>query len=369
MEGSPLRCPVSGSALERMPIEEADVAAGSRLLPPVGRGYTPVGRTGEVMLRSDRQGAYPVRDGIPVLLVPEQLVPAGTGREVDVSDPRYAEAYEEMAHYDEEGARAVAEIAGSRAVQDLLPLASLTDAQRAAFPDPPARWLDAKYELASQQDAFRHLAPLQGCDVLQLGGRGLHAVRFLLAGASHAWVISPMLGELRFARALGEVCGVAERLHCVVGIAEEIPVRDAAFERVYAQGSLHHWQIDAALGECLRVLRPGGRFAAVEPWRGPLYGVGTGLLGKRDRRVHCVVLDARRVPPFFDVFEDGTLTHHGTLTRYPLIGLSKLGLKLPRSTVRRIGRADDMLSACIPGARSRGSSVALLGTRPLAAAA
>src|SRR5574338_619544 len=47
-----------------------------------------------------------------------------------------------------------------------------------------------------------------------------------------------------------------------------------------------------ALRECARVLAPEGRFAAVEPWRGPLYGIGTALLGKRDRRVRCVVLDA-----------------------------------------------------------------------------
>lgn len=367
MEGTPLRCPASGAGLRRVPIAEADAALGGRLTPPQAHGYEPVGRTDQVMLRDDHGGAYPVRDGIGVLLVPEMLTREGEARSVDIAERRYAEAYEEMAHYDEEGDRAVAAIASSLAARDLLPLTSLTDAQRARFPEPAARWLDAKYELAAQEDAFRHLAPVTGRRVLQLGGRGLHAVRFLLAGAAAAWVVSPMLGELRFARALGELCGVGDRLRCVAGIAEEIPMGDATFDRIYAQGSLHHWQIGPALRECARVLAPEGRFAAVEPWRGPLYGIGTALLGKRDRRVRCVVLDADRIRPFLGMFDDASITHHGTLTRYPLIGLSKLGVKLPRATVGRLGRADDALSSRIPGARRRGSSVAIVGTRRVAA--
>jgi SAM-dependent methyltransferase len=361
MEGSPLQCPASGAGLRRVPIAEADAAVGARLAPPHAHGYEPVGRTDQVMLRDDHGGAYPVRNGIPVLLVPEMLT--REGRSVDIREPRYAEAYEEMAHYDDEGDRAVVEIASSHAARDLLPLTSLTDAQRARFPEPDLRWLDAKYELAAQQDAFRYLAPMTGCRVLQLGGRGLHAVRFLLAGATEAWVISPMLGELRFARALGQLCGVGDRLHCVAGIAEEIPVSSGTFDRIYAQGSLHHWQIGPALRECRRVLAADGRFAAVEPWRGPFYGIGTAVLGKRDRRVRCVVLDADRIEPFAGLFDDASITHHGTLTRYPLIGLSKLGVKLPRSTVARLGRADDGLSSHIPGARARGSSVAIVGRR------
>jgi SAM-dependent methyltransferase/uncharacterized protein YbaR (Trm112 family) len=364
MEGSPLRCPESGVGLRRLPIADADAAVGARLASPPAKGYEPVGRTDQVMLRDDHAGAYPVRGGIPVLLVPEMLTAEGQPRTVDIGARRYAEAYEEMAHYDDEGDRAIAEIVNSHAARDLLPLTTLTDAQRAAFPEPASRWLDAKYELAAQQDAFRYLAPMTGVRVLQLGGRGLHAVRFLLAGAAEAWVISPMLGELRFARALAELCGVADRLHCVAGIAEEIPVSSGTFDRIYAQGSLHHWQIGPALHECRRVLAGHGRFAAVEPWRGPFYAIGTGLLGKRDRRVRCVVLDAGRIEPFAGLFDDASITHHGTLTRYPLIGLSKLGVKLPRSTVARLGRADDALSSRIPGARARGSSVAIVGTRP-----
>src|SRR5574338_619547 len=200
MEGTPLRCPASGAGLRRVPIAEADAAVGGRLTPPQALGYEPVGRTDQVMLRDDHGGAYPVRDGIGVLLVPEMLTPDGEARSVDIAERRYAEAYEEMAHYDDEGDRAVAEIASSHAARDLLPLTSLTDAQRAGFPEPAARWLDAKYELAAQEDAFRYLAPVTGRRVLQLGGRGLHAVRFLRAGAARVRPRPRPRGPLRGCR-------------------------------------------------------------------------------------------------------------------------------------------------------------------------
>ncbi len=363
MEGDLLRCPESGVTLQPMSTEDAEAALGARLAAPANDSFTPVGRTPDVMLRADGAGAYPVRDRIPILLAPELLVPEGTARRVDIGAPRYAEAYGEMAHYDAEGARDALDVEHSTAARDLVPLARLAEAERTSFPAPERRWLDAKYELAAQLDAFRHLAPLTGTRVLQLGGRGIHAVRFLLAGARSAVVVSPMLGEMRFAVALARACGVEDRLRAVVGLAEELPLADGIVDRVYAQGSLHHWQIAPALSQCMRVLVPGGRFAAVEPWRGPFYGIGTRVLGKRDRSVHCVVLSAERLDGHLGVFEHSEVIHHGTLTRYPLLALSKLGVKLSRGSVRRIGQLDDRLASRIPGARSRGSSVAILGTR------
>lgn len=360
-----LVCPETKQQLLLLPRAAAErrLAGAATLVGPVGNGYQPIGPTDTVLLRSDGLGAYPVIDGFPVLLAPEMLVPAGTRRTVDINDPRYAEAYEEMDHYDEVGRAEAREVRTSKAAQDLTRLASISGSSRASFPDPPGLWLDAKYELAAQHDAFRHLRPLDGVTAMQIGGRGLHAVRFLLAGAQEAYLVSPMVGELVFATALARECGVADRLHCVAALAEELPFPNGSFDVIYSQGCVHHWLLPLAMPECARILRPGGRFAAVEPWRGPLYGIGTKILGKRDPNVHCVVLDESRVAEPLRALGSATVAHHGALSRYPLLGLWKLGVKPGRRTVWKISRLDDRITARFPRLNATGSSVAILAAK------
>jgi SAM-dependent methyltransferase/uncharacterized protein YbaR (Trm112 family) len=358
-------CPSSKQPLREVPLVEAEreLAGGAPLREPTPIGYTPVGRTPTVLLRADGRGAYPVVDGLPILRSPEMLTPPGVERVVDVTVAPYDEAYAELAHYDQRAGSAAADVRTSQAFRDMSRLAAIPAAERAGFPDPPGRWLDARYELTAQYDAFQHLRPLDGARVLQVGGHGLHAVRFLLAGADEAWVASPMPGELAFAVALARECGVADRLHCVAALAEELPFADGSFDAIYSQACVHHWVVQLAGPECLRVLRTGGRFAAVEPWRGPFYGVGTKVLGKRDRGVHCVVLTADRVHEPFSGFDELRVEHHGALTRYPLLALMKAGIKPSRRTIWRIGRVDDAVSGRFPRLRDSGSSVAILGLR------
>ncbi|MGY1704740.1 class I SAM-dependent methyltransferase [Geodermatophilus sp. SYSU D00697] len=358
-------CPSSQQPLREVSLVEAEreLGGGAPLQEPTPVGYTPVGRTPRVLLRQDGRGAYPVVDGFPVLRSPEMLTPRGVERVVDVTVAPYDEAYAEMAHYDQRAGAAAADVRTSQAYGDMSRLAALPAPERAGFPDPPGRWLDARYELAAQYDAFRHLRPLDGARVLQVGGHGLHAVRFLLAGADEAWVASPMPGELAFAVALARECGVADRLHCVAALAEELPFADGSFDAIYSQGSVHHWVVPLAVPECLRVLRIGGRFAAVEPWRGPFYGIGTRVLGKRDRGVRCIVLTADRVQEPFSRFDGLRVVHHGALTRYPLLALMKAGIRPSRRTIWRIGRVDDAISRAFPRLRDSGSSVAILGFR------
>src|SRR3712207_5039552 len=97
-----LVCPLSGQGLRLLPLEAAEAAVShGRLRVARPTGYTPVGRTSMVLLREDCQAAYPVVDGIPVLRSPEMLTLVA--RDVDVTVPRFAEAYAEMDHYDAEG--------------------------------------------------------------------------------------------------------------------------------------------------------------------------------------------------------------------------------------------------------------------------
>jgi SAM-dependent methyltransferase len=271
------------------------------------------------------------------------------------ADP-YREAYEEMDYYNAWAAREQLDVGRS----DVYPLVKQA-ADAGEFLQPG--WLDASYDFASQADAYRHVAPIEGTRALQIGGRGIHVVKFLLAGAREGWLVTPMLGEAMFARELAAAFDVQERFHCVVGIAEELPFRDATFDRVYSGGCIHHTITARAFPEIKRIMRRGGRFAAIEPWRAPLYGVGTKLLGKRERGVNCRPMEQTRVEPLFHAFESAEVRHHGTFTRYPLLALSKFGLKPAARTLQRIEALDDRLASIALALRKRGSSTALLATK------
>lgn len=358
-------CPQSHSPLRHLSLEraQAEFFQGRVLNAPAATTYRPLGPTPSVLVREDGAGAYPVQDEIPVLLAPEMLVPAPERHSVDVRLPQYAEAYEEMQFYTDEGMERLKNVGCSSAGRDLSRVMAADSETLARFPEDWRTWIDAKYELSAQFGAYRFLSPICGATIMQVGGSGLHALKFLLAGATRAWLVSPMIGELRFARALASYCGVAERLHCVAAVAEELPFGEGLFDAVYAQGSVHHWVTSLAVPECHRVLKPGGRFAAVEPWRAPLYGFGTGLLGKRQRDVHCVVLTRDRVQPFLEEFDEVDIAHHWPLSRYVMIGLSKLGIKFRRETIWRIGQLDDRLTSRWAKLRDTGSSVAIMARK------
>ena len=108
-----------------------------------------------------------------------------------------------------------------------------------------------------------------------------------------ATLVSPMPGELIFAQYQGQAYGVADRLRLVVGVAEELPFADRSIDVIFSGGSVHHMETSIALPECARVLRSGGRFAANDPWRAPLYALGTRLFGKRER-TFCAARSPRR---------------------------------------------------------------------------
>jgi SAM-dependent methyltransferase/uncharacterized protein YbaR (Trm112 family) len=309
-----------------------------------------------VLLREDHLGAYPVVDSIPVLVAPEMLVPRDRAVRINTKADPYREAYEEMDHYNAWAAREELDVARS----DVYGVVKQA-ADAGEFLQPG--WLDASYDFASQADAYRHMAPIEGTRALQIGGRGIHAVKFLLAGATEGWLVTPMLGEAMFARELAAAFDVGDRFHCVVGIAEELPFRDSTFDRVYSGGCIHHTITERAFPEIERIMRNGARFAAIEPWRAPLYGVGTKLLGKREKGVNCRPMKQTRVDPLFRTFESAEVRHHGTFTRYPLLALYKFGITPAAQTLQRIEAFDDRLASISLALRKQGSSVALLATK------
>jgi uncharacterized protein YbaR (Trm112 family)/SAM-dependent methyltransferase len=370
-EVSLLACPETKVSLELCSIDEAERRLQGQL---VSRGNLPNGkkhlskpfaRSQWVLLREDLVGAYPIStEGVPILLVPEMLTPSGRRRSVDLCEPQYAEAYEEMEVYNQVAMQWAGDVTNSESYTIIRPALSANSADKYSFPNPKDIWLDAVYDCASQWDAYMHLIPVQGKRVLQLGGMGLHAIKMLLAGAAEAWAITPMLGEAIFARALAEEAGVADQLHCVVSVAEELPLSSAAVDAIYSGGCLHHMQISMALNESARVLKKGGKFAAVDPWRVPfLYTFGTKLLGKREPDVYCRPLTSERIETMFTAFSQARVVHHGSLTRYPILALSKFGIKSSLSVAWSCNMVDDAICSVIPGLRRMGSSVAILGTK------
>jgi hypothetical protein len=314
-------------------------------------------------MRADGKLAYPIVEDVPILLAPEALGSKQHQRAFNLDDPRYAEAYLEMKFYNEVASDEARNIRAAESFQLVQPVLEASEFERQSFPEPRSIWLDATYDCAAQWDAYRHLAPLPGKRVMQLGGKGIHAVKLLLGGAAEAWVVTPMLGEIRCAIALAEAAGVAKRLRSAVSVGEELPFADNSFDGIYCGGCLHHMQTEIALPEISRVLTPGGAFAAVEPWKAPLYTLGTSILGKRERGAFCRPLTKARVAPLEDAFTDNAIIQHGTLTRYPLLALAKLGLASSMETVWRMNRIDDALCSLLPGFRRMGSSVVCLGRK------
>jgi uncharacterized protein YbaR (Trm112 family) len=356
-------CPETKQSLRMMSQQDATAAmGGSTLTPRTNAEPAPIGITPTLMVRSDNACAYPIVDGIPILLAPEQITPSDRPR-FDLTNPKYAEAYEEMTHYNQVAKAEAAEIRNSESYHVVEPVLRLAANARGNFPEPKENWVDCVPDCKAQYEAYSYLSPVAGKRIFQLGGKGIHAVKSLLAGAAEAWVLTPMLGEIYCSIALAEEAGVRDRLRCVVGVAEEIPLVDNLFDAIYSGGCVHHMTTEVALPEIARVLKPGGKFACTDPWRAPLYSIGTKILGKREVNVYCRPLTPARVAPLFSSFRTAKKTQYGTLTRYPAIALSKFGINVPFGAMWQLYRVDDALCSCIPGMRGFGSSVALFATK------
>jgi SAM-dependent methyltransferase len=339
-----LRCPETGLGLCEMSLAEAEQVVG----PLHSRPGVSFGRTDRVLLREVHAAAYPVVAGVPILMTPEVLTV--DPREIDLGDARWAEAYAEIEHYNqaaEDAAKSIDQIAD--ALAHLVPEGAWSPA-----------WLDAPYDAAAQWEALRYLGPPSGKAILQIGGKGAHAVRALLGGAGEVWLVTPMISEAQFALKLMERMGVADRFHAVVGIAEQIPLGDRSFDAIYSGGSLHHMDAAHAGREINRVLKPGGRFAAVEPWQTIFHKYGTGLAGKREKNVHCRPLDRERLALMRGPFGRFTVSQHAPLLRYLALAWLKVSKRsIEPTTGLRLARYDDMLP--LPG--RWGGSVAVLAER------
>jgi SAM-dependent methyltransferase len=101
-----------------------------------------------------------------------------------------------------------------------------------------------------------------GRRALELGvGTGVFLRRIAPSGAT---VFGLDLSHDLLARARRDVAG-RDNVSLLRGNAEQLPFPDASFDVVYGSSVLHHLNLEPALGEARRVLKPGGLVVFTEP--------------------------------------------------------------------------------------------------------
>lgn len=112
---------------------------------------------------------------------------------------------------------------------------------------PDARWLR---QLCAFEPDHR---------LLDVGGGTGRVSQHFRDDVASICILDVSVGMLREALAKGGFCAGS-------GVAERLPFRDGAFERIIAVDSLHHFRDQRrATEELLRVLAPGGRLVIEEP--------------------------------------------------------------------------------------------------------
>jgi hypothetical protein len=313
--------------------------------------------------------AYPVVEGFPALMWPEVLLPAAQRETADLRDRRFAEAYAEMEHYNPIGRGQAANVTASHGFQRAWRLKE-DGIPTEHYPDPVREWIDGCFDIEALVECSRYIAPVRDKTALQIGGSGDHVIRLLLAGASEAVLVTPMIGEAELAWAIADRLGLSDRFSCVLGIGEELPIRGESVDVVTSQGCLHHTRLELALPEIHRVLKVGGRFSAIDPWRAPLYGLGTKMLGKRGQKItdrsqsiFCNPLTAKSLSTLGTVFPNHVISNHGPLLRYPLLALDKFGIHFSAPTMFRLARLDDRIGQFLHIPASWGGSMMFGGER------
>jgi ubiquinone/menaquinone biosynthesis C-methylase UbiE len=104
-------------------------------------------------------------------------------------------------------------------------------------------------------------------DVVDIGcGPGVAVRRAAARGASSVVGVDPAAVMLRVARALTRTSRrAAPTVRYQDGTAEALPLPDGSATVAWSLATVHHWHdLDAGLTEARRVLRPSGRFLAIE---------------------------------------------------------------------------------------------------------
>jgi SAM-dependent methyltransferase len=130
-------------------------------------------------------------------------------------------------------------------------------------------------DVRASADRFRHSSEwaaterllesrIPGAVVIDLGaGTGIVAAAFGAAGARRVIAVEPDPSDEIGRGAIARI-GSGPTVEIVDALGEHLPFDDQSVDIVYARQLLHHASdLPALVGECARVLRPGGAFLAV----------------------------------------------------------------------------------------------------------
>jgi len=365
-----LVCPYSHEPLREIRLKSFQGCDFNNLRPikRVGFNAPQIINTESFLITQDGKYAYPIIDGFPVLLWPD--VHTKADHQIDLNDSRYSEVYSEMEHYNlvaMKFADNLEETGAYKSFRVLLTAGIHGD----RFPYPEELWIDqGSFDIQARLSGYRYIAPVTGKVVMNLGGHGRDAIRFLLAGASQAILVTPMLGEAVLSWRLAEAFGASDRFTCLLGIGEELPLQDESIDVISSQGCLHHMRLEYVFSELRRVLKPGGRFVATDPWEAPLYRIGTRIFGKREQRIFdrkqhifCQPMTQERLSCLSKYFPSHVISNHGPVLRYALLALNQLGLHFSQKHMCTLSRIDDKIGKCIGLSSNWGSSLMLGGER------
>lgn len=111
------------------------------------------------------------------------------------------------------------------------------------------------------EEAAGVLGPVQGRDVLEVGSGAGQCSRWVRAQGGRSFGLDLSLRQLQHSRRLDDDTGIA--VPSLLGTATALPFADQSFDLVFSSfGALQFVsEIDVAIAEVTRVLRPGGRLA------------------------------------------------------------------------------------------------------------
>lgn len=94
--------------------------------------------------------AHAIINDIPIMLFPEILGSKDYQQKFHLSNPIYAEAYEEMAHYNNVAIQESENIENPEFYKIIQPIYSASQENRNSFPKPKNLWLDAVHDCIGQ---------------------------------------------------------------------------------------------------------------------------------------------------------------------------------------------------------------------------
>jgi len=156
------------------------------------------------------------------------------------------------------------------------------------------RMLPKMWRSPVSRDVVRELVPQPGERVVDIGaGMGPATMLAAKAGASVVAVDpTPYMRRIVAGRRLAHA--YRGRISVVDGAAESVPAADHSVDALWTVNTMHHWtDLDAAVHEMQRVLRPGGRVLLVdEDFDDPMHPAYAHMQERRAHRAqHFIEID------------------------------------------------------------------------------